>query len=369
MKFIQIFVPVAILHLVVITVILLQPGCHVRKAPVPPDGDPAVPTRAVPSTTGDYQSTAGGRGSATSSANRRPPMRPINNGPVTSDLPPAFNADLPLGNEGPLLMPIQESDGSGNAPAAGMETYTVARGDTLSGIARRFGVTVKALRAANNLKGDTIRAGAKLLIPPAGDAARVSTTPAAVDTSGQVYEVKPGDNLSVIARRHGVSVAELKQLNGLTSDTIFVGQKLSVPEHNATFTPPPPPVSMGRSAANDGSTYTVQPGDTPITIARRLGVSYQELMRVNGITDPTRMKVGQVLLVPGSAGSPPPAPAPARPSVSPSVPAPSTVPLRIESSRPAVINGSTVAPADLEAQMDDVPVSPVEVVEPTGGEE
>lgn len=375
MKFIQIFIPVAILHLVVIAVILLQPGCQVRQTPPPPpEGDPSVPATGNPMVTNEYRPTPIAEPTS-QPINRQPPMRPVGSGggnALSSDLPSAFNANLPLDDNAPLLKPVDEYEDGAAYAVTEMEPYTIVPGDTLSGIARRFGVSIDSLREANALAGDRIGAGETLMIPAAGDSAGgLGLVGPAMDTnldsSGQAYEVVAGDNLTVIARRYGVSVAEIKALNKLSSDTIQVGQKLYVPERNASYTPPPPAPRSGPVATNDGTTYTVRPGDTPITIARRLKVSHKELMRVNGITDPTRMKVGQVLIVPGVSSAQPTrttTPPPSR-TVAPSPP-PATVPLRSEPSRPTVIDGSALDPADLEAQMDDVPVSPVEVVEPTG---
>ena len=376
MKFLQIFIPVAILHLVVIAVILLQPGCQVRQAPPPPVGDPAVPSVGNPMVTSDYRPTPVGQPSSTP-INRQAPMRPVGSGGaggMSSNMPSAFNANLPLDQGGPLLRPVDDYEDDSSLSLVEMEPYTIVPGDTLSGIARRFGVSVDSLREANALSGDRIGAGETLMIPVGGESAGglgASPMDTNLDSSGQAYVVVPGDNLTVISRRYGVSVAEIKQLNNLSSNTIKVGQKLYVPERNVSYTPPPPPPRSGPVATNDGATYTVRPGDTPITIARRLKVSHQELMRVNGITDPTRMKVGQVLIVPGASAAQPARTTTASPNrnVVPRIesnPPSATVPLRSQPSRPTVIDGTLMDPAALEAQMNDVPVSPVEVVEPTG---
>lgn len=378
MKFIQIFIPVAILHLVVIAVILLQPGCQARQTPPPPPGADPVPGTATATTTPDYvEPTTMSTG--VSPVKREAPMRPVGEQAVSSDLPSSFNGNLDLGGEGGLLVPeplggepLAYNDGGATLDAPEMTPYSVVPGDTLSGIARRHGVTVADLREANALTSDTIRVGDTLMIPSAslsGGSGGLAPVASGRESRGDVYEVVPGDNLTVIARRHGLSVPELKALNDLTSDRIVIGQKLYVPQSNSSYTPPPASRRTEPVATNDGTTYVVKAGDTPIVIARRLGVSHQELMRVNGISDPTKMRVGQVLIVPGARPSttnsivpPVSRPAPPPPSTS------STAPMRVQPTRPAVIdNSGTTNPDDLEAQLDDdLPVSPVEVVEPTG---
>lgn len=103
--------------------------------------------------------------------------------------------------------------------ANGSTTHVVQRGDTLIRIAHRYGVSVPALREANNIRGDLIRTGQRLTIPGA------SSAPAAT----QYHIVSRGDTLSGIGIRYGVSVSRIKQANNLRSDVIRVGQKLSIP--------------------------------------------------------------------------------------------------------------------------------------------
>jgi putative chitinase len=101
----------------------------------------------------------------------------------------------------------------------------VQRGDTLSAIALRHGVTVWALVQANGLSNaNLIYAGQRLVIP--GTSAIVpSPSPAAANT----YVVRPGDNLSRIARRFGTTATALARLNGIANPSlIYAGQVLRV---------------------------------------------------------------------------------------------------------------------------------------------
>lgn len=115
---------------------------------------------------------------------------------------------------------------TGALPAQG--GVIVERGDTLYQISRRYGVTVSALRQANGLTGNTIRPGQRLVLPGSGaeryDAApqaapryrEPARRPAAAPAGGS-YVVRRGDSLYAISRRTGVSVGELKRLNGITN--------------------------------------------------------------------------------------------------------------------------------------------------------
>jgi LysM repeat protein len=106
---------------------------------------------------------------------------------------------------------------------SGLANYTVQQGDTLSSIARRFGVSVTALAQANTITDpDLLIAGKRLKIP--------GEVTGAAGSSGFSYLVRPGDTLSTIAWRFGVSVASLVQANQLGgADRLTSGQRLLIP--------------------------------------------------------------------------------------------------------------------------------------------
>ncbi|KAA0548549.1 LysM peptidoglycan-binding domain-containing protein [Bacillus sp. BGMRC 2118] len=169
-------------------------------------------------------------------------------------------------------------------------TYTVQSGDSLSVIAKRFGTTVDQLKAINNLTSDIIYVGQTLKV--AGTSA-ITPAPSSTQTTS-TYTVQSGDSLSVIARKFGTTVTNLKQLNGLTSDTIYVGQTLKV--------------TGTASTQETTNTYTVISGDSLSAIAKRYGITITELKQANNLTSDL-IRVGQVLTIP-SAGTTTPAPAP-----------------------------------------------------------
>ncbi len=115
-------------------------------------------------------------------------------------------------------------------------TYKVEKGDTLYSISRKYQITVAELRTANNLsENDIIKVGQKLIIPDAdiGTAAALSSSKSSSSAkpAGKTiqYVVAKGDTLYGIARKNGMSVADLMALNGLDSSTVIkVGQKLKV---------------------------------------------------------------------------------------------------------------------------------------------
>ncbi|KMY55566.1 peptidoglycan-binding protein [Bacillus sp. FJAT-27231] len=107
--------------------------------------------------------------------------------------------------------------------AASAQTYTVKSGDTLWGISKNHNTTVQQLKSSNSLSSDLIFPNQRLEV--GGQAA--GTASAASNGNG-TYTVKPGDTLFKIASRNGLSVQSLKAINGLSSDRIYAGEKLSL---------------------------------------------------------------------------------------------------------------------------------------------
>jgi N-acetylmuramoyl-L-alanine amidase len=130
------------------------------------------------------------------------------------------------------------------APASAASSYHVVPGDTLYGIAARFGLSVQEIVAMNGISNpNLIYAGQSLALP--GDES-TQPVPVAPVTSTGSYTVQPGDTLWGIASRYGISVAQLVEMNRhsiVNQDLIFVGQVLSVPGSGATGAAPPAPVT------------------------------------------------------------------------------------------------------------------------------
>lgn len=396
MKVTQIFGLVLVFHVVAIGLILFQPGCQTRPPPPPPPGAPTSVQNVATAP------TAASRSAYTPPAGQETPTRPGASRPGTASssssgdrLEDDFNAGfLPAADlGGPVLQPtvnLSAYDDDDYAPSARSssapsKTYRVVAGDNLSKIARTQGVTVDDLKRANGLTSSTIRVGDELIVPGAGESTPTSTS--SLDAAGStVYKIAPGDSLSRIASRHGVTVAELRAANGLTSDLIKVGDELYIPSGGTSAPRASTAAPAASASAASGATYTVQAGDTPGGIARRYGVDHRELMRINGVTDPSKLRVGQVLVIPGGGTAPTTAatPAPAtRPTVAASAPAPAARPttpaatpsrpatLTPQPSRPALIGSPADATPDPMSDLDrlendDLPMLEAEVIDPEG---
>ncbi|MEQ9863613.1 N-acetylmuramoyl-L-alanine amidase AmiB [Pectobacterium aroidearum] len=121
------------------------------------------------------------------------------------------------------------SDNVSTAKAsAGSTRHTVARGETLSSIARRYGVSLAAMRDVNKLNKDIVWVGQRLNIPATGTK-QTASTPAPKKAAPVKHKVVKGDSLSAIAARYGVSMKDIQQANNMRSGTVQLGQMLIIP--------------------------------------------------------------------------------------------------------------------------------------------
>ena len=183
--------------------------------------------------------------------------------------------------------------------------YKVKSGDYLGKIAGKYRVSVAQIKKWNNLKSNDIRVGQRLtiyrggVVPSSSSSSSSSSakTTASSSSTGSgnkiTYTVKSGDVLGRIAEKHGVTLANLKSWNGLTSNNIQIGQKLVI------YTKGSAPASTGTSQTAKGeSTYTVKSGDSFYSIAKNYpGVSAQNIMDYNGMKA-SDLKPGMKLKIP-----------------------------------------------------------------------
>lgn len=256
--------------------------------------------------------------------------------PTAPVMPPTQEAMVPTTSRPVFTAPSPVEPAPSMAVPTEGKTYVVKRGDVLSKIATRFGITARELAEINNIKDpNKIRVGQKLLLPDyAGGAAprpaARETEPVAVG-EGSVYVVQAGDNLSKIASRHGVKLAELRAANNLQGDKILVGQKLVIPSGGAAPAPTAPaPVPVAPAPApmpspavpepametpaapgldadeptlmeqDEPLDYIVQEGDTLDSIAKLFIVRKEDIVRINNIADPEGLRPGQKLKIPPS---------------------------------------------------------------------
>jgi LysM repeat protein len=244
---------------------------------------------------------------------------------------------------------LVESTAPEMAELEDVRTYTVKKGDMLSKIAKRFGVSTRELAEINGITDpNTIVVGQELVLPAyasrdASERPRTPTdaAPGEPPPPGQIYVVQKGDTLSGIAVRAGTTVQEIKALNDMTSDKILIDQKIRLPrsaEMPQSAPPPPPstrapeprpipapdpepavpsaPVSRENpeaapetQARPDDSEpsfpfqvkpypYTVSEGETLEDVAKAFVVSPKELMELNDMSSEDDLRPGQEILIP-----------------------------------------------------------------------
>ncbi|MBC2606886.1 LysM peptidoglycan-binding domain-containing protein [Pelagicoccus albus] len=162
--------------------------------------------------------------------------------------------------------------------------HTVRSGETLDEIAKRYGVTIQELKTANQItNANRIRIGQTLVIP--GLAAKPAAPNVTVSSTGE-HTVQASETLTEIASAYQVSVQALKSANDLDdANLISVGQKLRIPD--------------GKPQYID---YTIRRGDSLSDIARDYGVALKTITSLNSISNPSRIKIGQVIKIPSHAG-------------------------------------------------------------------
>lgn len=147
------------------------------------------------------------------------------------------------------------------------EYYKVKKGDTLYAIAKKFGMTVDKLKDLNNLNSNNLSIGQELLV-----------TDKYIGNDNS-YTIKSGDTLYSIAKKYNTTVSKIKEINNLSSDVLSIGQKIIIP------------------AAISLNTYIVKPGDTLYSIARANNTTVDAIMIANNLSS-NILSIGQELIIP-----------------------------------------------------------------------
>jgi len=248
------------LHVALIGMIFVQPGCS-STTNEPSDTAPEVVVPATPDEPEPYRAPEG------SAALRENPTRP------------AFSIDDR--QQGAVLTPSQSAPVQ---PAVVKPRETtpapVASNDTIAPMTPSVAATSAATPVATQ-----------------------TPTPVENSIETEVYIVKKGDTLSKIASKNKMTVAQIKSVNNLKSDSIRIGQKLILNKSanptvaSSASTTKAPAASANKKVDPNAITYTVKSGDTLGAISKKYGVSVDTLMKNNSMTDARKLRVGQVLYI------------------------------------------------------------------------
>lgn len=155
-----------------------------------------------------------------------------------------------------------------NEDIKGSNIYTVKKGDSLWLIANKYGTTVDELKNANNLKSNTLSIGQTLIIPEKKES-----------TSKISYVVKKGDSLWLIANKYDTTVEKIKSTNNLKSNTLSIGQVLVIP------------------STSEFITYTVKKGDSLWLIANKYNTTVDNIKKLNNLSS-NNLQINQKLILP-----------------------------------------------------------------------
>lgn len=155
--------------------------------------------------------------------------------------------------------------------------YVVQKGDSLWSISSKLGVSVSDIKKINNLSSNNLSIGQVLIIPSKKSDDEESKA------DENVYVVKKGDSLWLIAKNYNTSVDEIKRLNNLSSNTLSIGQRLKIPN----------------TITSNEITYTVKKGDSLWLIANRYDTTVNAIKDKNGLTS-NNLSIGQILKIPST---------------------------------------------------------------------
>ena len=219
-------------------------------ATTPPAGPAGAGNFAPPPGAGSTPSASpvGGNVNSASSTPTPPALPPSNPAPGTS-------------------APVPTND-TAAAPAGPAGEYKVAKGDIGESIAKKHGVSLKALTTANpSINWSRLKVGQTIQIPAAtagtptpGAGSTAPSAPEAVAASGTItYTVKAGDTGTKIATKHGVKWSEIRHASHLSSDALHPGQKLTIPAHSAGAAAP-----KSGGAATTSTSTPLPPSASPV---------------------------------------------------------------------------------------------------------
>ena len=196
-----------------------------------------------------------------------------------------YEVKVPQGRSEILLASLDQVP-EWDAPSTSYTVHRVRSGETLSGIASRYGTSVRTLMDMNRLSSaNRIWPGQQLQVPEGRPRATYASNPIPPGQEIQ-YSVRRGDSLWLLASRYGTTIDRIKRDNNLSSTVLTPGQSLRIRSASAAPT------------GGSGGTYVVQRGDTLGRIAQKRGVSLSRLMSANGLSRRSTIYPGQRLAIP-----------------------------------------------------------------------
>ncbi|NJN78112.1 MAG: LysM peptidoglycan-binding domain-containing protein, partial [Saprospiraceae bacterium] len=182
--------------------------------------------------------------------------------------------------------------------------HWVEKGESLYGISKKYGVAIDQIKLLNNMVDNNVQIGQELLIQEGERGQRREpTAPESPVILSTTHEVSPGESLFSIAKKYKLTLDELKALNGMTDNTIFIGKKMIIraEEKPKTITPPvlqkttiTEPTQTPKSPSFKQDIYIVQKGDTLWKISQQFNISVDKIKSTNKLVSDV-LVIGQEL--------------------------------------------------------------------------
>lgn len=375
MKILKVLGVVFAIHAAIFMFVFAIPGCRTTARPTPsaPPAESPVSNNTVTypgsASSGPVSGSPSDGSSTVAGADLNPgtsggaPMVSFNAAPASGTQ--HFNPTRP-GTA--VANALESSEVTGVTPAT---KYKVQSNDSLWKVAKKHGIGIDDLAKANNLKPNTpLKVGQNLIIP--GKPTTSANGQGAASGGTRTYTVKAGDSLGSIARKTGTTTNVIRSLNPqMKNDMVRVGQDLALPPATpgaapaAPALPANPVAATGSVPAPAGSiSHVVKPGEGLNQIAKKYGVPMREIAALNNIANPTNLRAGQTIMIPGVKTPSPttvpsvmPAPeaSPVAPVENPVAPAPT-----VESSPVAPQSASDVPPPVVKVEESAAPVAPAQ---------
>lgn len=181
------------------------------------------------------------------------------------------------------------ADNSNSYNKTSLYRYKIRRGDTMSEIAERFGVSSSQLRRWNNLRNNKLVAGKTLKIFTGNSSAALGDNTVKTSSTYNSYKIKPGDSIGEIAELYKVSASSIRKWNNLRSNKIIAGQTLKIYSDAAVN-------DISESSSNSTGVHKVRKGESLYTIARSYRMTVSRLKDLNNLTS-SKIVAGQNLKV------------------------------------------------------------------------
>ncbi len=176
-------------------------------------------------------------------------------------------------------------------------SYTVEQGDTLFSIGKKYNISIEKLQELNGLTNTEISLGQKLLVKSYYGSGRNSSQELQkkVEVATNTYIVEQGDTLYSISKKYNISLDDLQELNGLTDNTISLGQELRIKSLDEQERNNSQELKDNADVAVN-NTYIVEQGDTLYSISKKYHTTVEALQALNNLND-TTVSIGQELII------------------------------------------------------------------------